>query len=86
MATVRAKFKASSKEEFPNWDIAEPNLSNVKLEPVVRGSPENNQFFKATPSGSLVLGGIRKSAADLLEVGKEYYIDFTPAVNPEATE
>lgn len=40
---------------------------------------ENTKFWKASPSGKLDLGCINLEAANALELGKEYYIDFTPA-------
>lgn len=36
-------------------------------------------FWNASPSGSLELGCINLVAADRFELGKEYYLDFTPA-------
>lgn len=38
-------------------------------------SPENKEFFKWTPSGSLSVGVY---SDDRFEVGKEYYLDITP--------
>jgi hypothetical protein len=47
--------------------------------PVYIGSPENEQFFKCTPGGSLTFNVLNTAAAEKFEVGKEYYLDFTPA-------
>ena len=47
--------------------------------PVLQGSPENTEFFKYTPSGRLEFSGIK---ADGFEVGEEYYLDLSLAVQP----
>jgi hypothetical protein len=39
-------------------------------------SPENAEFFAATPTVEMRLGTIRD---DHFQVGQEYYVDFTPA-------
>lgn len=43
------------------------------------GSPENKQFYKWTPSGSIILSTINPNAAKEFAEGKEYYVDFTVA-------
>lgn len=70
---VRAKFKVSSITKY------EGDCLNVKLQPVCTGSEENKQFWKYTPSGSIELSINNTEASKQFEVGKEYYIDFTPA-------
>lgn len=42
-------------------------------------SPENDAFFQATPSGNITLYIKSEVAAALFDVGKAYYVDFTPA-------
>lgn len=73
--SVRAKMKC---------DGVEPSGANdgggtVRLYPVINGSPENEQFYKYTPGGNLILSTINKAAFDQFEVGKEYYVDVSPA-------
>lgn len=68
---VRAKFKVES--VGPNGYAHE-----VKLTPVTTGSEENESFFAATPGGSIVMSVVKEDTANLFEVGKEYYVDFTP--------
>lgn len=70
---VRAKFIVDkvSKTRFDHHEI--------ELSPVTSGSEENKNFFKWTPFGKIVLGCINTDAVNQFEVGKEYYIDFTPA-------
>jgi hypothetical protein len=43
---------------------------------------ENARFTKATPWGQIKLGIDNPAALERFEVGKEYYVDFTPAVQP----
>lgn len=51
----------------------------VQLAPVIDGSKENAEFYKYTPSGSLILSTINQAAFDQFAFGKEYYIDISPA-------
>lgn len=66
---VRAKFKCIEKSES----------GQVKMEVVCGGSPENDSFFKYTPSGQLTIGTVNEAALGQFEVGKAYYLDFSPA-------
>lgn len=72
MSTVRAKFKVT---EVSQTEYGE----RIKLSPVTGGSPENESFFKWTPSGSIEMGTINTDAAKAFEVGKSFYVDFTTA-------
>jgi hypothetical protein len=69
---VRAKFKITSKTESIDG-------FNVLMSPVTSGSKENEEFFKFTPGGQITIGTVNPVAAAQLEVGKEYYVDFTKA-------
>jgi hypothetical protein len=73
--SVRAKFTCIAKE---NGDTEAEG--SVKLEPVTKSedNDENNQFFKYTPWGSIEIGIVNDAAFAQFEVGKEYYVDFTP--------
>ena len=44
------------------------------------GSEENKEFFKWTPGGTVQFNVMNLAAAANFEIGKEYYLDFTPAV------
>lgn len=72
--TVRAKFHVNSITQHDGGFI------EIKASPVMSGSEENKAFWAATPSGQLVLG-IKSTmpAAQSFEVGRDYYLDFTPA-------
>lgn len=72
---TRAKFYVFSKTEFTDgWQVV--------LQPVTKTSPENETFWRYTPSGKLEMF-VRKEAGNLFEVGKEYYLDFTPAIEAQ---
>lgn len=43
------------------------------------GTPENQRFSKATPSGSIEMLVDNPEALKQFEIGKSYYLDFTPA-------
>ncbi len=47
--------------------------------PVYTGSEENKQFFKYTPGGVVQFNIVNSETADKFEIGKEYYVDFSPA-------
>ncbi len=81
-ATVRAKFHVASKTTRPgckNPDGSPSVLTDVELMPVYGNSVENKAFFASTPTGSIKLGIVNQAASDALVLGKEYYVDFTPA-------
>lgn len=43
------------------------------------GTPENERYNTATPSGTLSITITNPAVVDFLEVGKAYYLDFTQA-------
>lgn len=71
---VRAKFKCVANEASDT-----EGCRNIRLDAVMSGSPENEQFFRFTPSGQLTLAVVNPAAAEQLLVGQEYYLDLTPA-------
>lgn len=89
---VRAKFKVTmitrheSNKSVRNEDgsySSEPSeVRSIHMSPVYgNGDPahENTKFWEATPSGHLELGCANLEAAQAFELGKEYYVDFSPA-------
>lgn len=70
---TRAKFYVFSKTVFSGSEYVQ-----VVLQPVTSGSSENDNFFKWTPSGKLEMN-LKTEVAELFEVGKSYYLDFSPA-------
>ncbi len=76
--SVRAKFYVSSLKQTKMGMGSEVGTV-IELYPVMNGSDENKEFYKYTPSGKLELGTVNEEAAKQFEIGKEYYVDFTPA-------
>lgn len=75
--SVRAKFYVTAVERTKGYNGKE--LSTIKLNPVTSGSDENKKFYDASPCGNIHLGTVNPEAANQFELGKEYYVDFTPA-------
>lgn len=79
MAT-RAKFKCNGITSH-DWGVSldlspvMPAYKDGKVDP----DDENSKFFKASPSGKIELSVVNPEAAAQFEVGKEYFVDFTPA-------
>ena len=42
-------------------------------------TPENKEFFAATPSGEARFWTVNKAAQDFFDVNEEYYVTFTKA-------
>ena len=79
---VRAKFTVVGIERTKHWDKSKGEVQTIKLTPVMGapgGTDENSRFFDATPSGRIELGTVNEDAAKAFELGKAYYVDFTPA-------
>lgn len=81
MGKVRAKFFCSQKGEAASTQGTSDlnKWVNIMLNPVHGNNEENAQFFKNTPNGRIELSVVNPAAAAQFEVGKEYYVDFTPA-------
>jgi hypothetical protein len=69
---VRAKVRCNEKtgNEVKFSTVYEPDASK---------DTENARFTKATPWGDIRMGIDNPAAINQFEVGKEYYVDFTPA-------
>lgn len=52
--------------------------ATVKLRPVYSDSEENKTWSKYTPSGDVTMSITNPPAAAAFEVGRDYYVDFTP--------
>jgi len=55
----------------------------VLFSPVISGSDENDEFYKWTPGGELVLDIVRLELCEKFNVGEEYYVDVTPCTEAE---
>lgn len=73
---VRAKFTCYQVTKYRSGWGEYPYHYTYKFQAVSNGSEENKKFFAATPSGSVELTALN---AELFEVGKDYYLDFSPA-------
>lgn len=75
---VRAKFTCQS--FTASYDSERKcELRSVKLTPVTGGSEDNDKFYRWTPGGEINLQVLNPTAWQAFEVGKEYFIDFSPA-------
>lgn len=72
MSEVISKFKCDSVTHTLSG-------GEVKLSPVVSGSPENETFFKFTPYGEFRVGTVNETALGLFAPGDEYYVTIRKA-------
>lgn len=87
--TVRAKFRCESITHLIGqwYDREQGNhvdapMRTVVMSPVYGNNDpnhENTKFWQASPSGRLELQVVNAEAVEQFEVGKEYYLDLTPA-------
>lgn len=69
--SVRAKFKCHS-------ILVHEAGRTVKFGAVVNDSDENKSWSKWTPSGDLTMSITNPDAYEQFEVGKCYFLDFSP--------
>lgn len=72
---VRAKFKLSEVTQYDYNNSRKYVFSAIQD----KSTPENEQFTKYTPSGKLEIQVDNPAVHDAFQVGKFYYLDFTPA-------
>lgn len=92
--TVRAKFKVErfeitqykrKKDEKLPWtddNVETMEMRTIIMNPVYGNSDpehENTKFWKYSPSGELKLGVVNQEVWPHFQLGKEMYLDFTPA-------
>lgn len=78
-ASVRAKFKVS---QITKHDVGSGGVSEtVKLLPVYgnQHGDANKDWSKYTPTGEITMGITLEGAVGKFELGKSYFVDFTPA-------
>jgi len=73
---TRCKFVCTQVIKQKHWDKTKDMIYAAKFQIVTSGSPENQEYFSATPTGILELG---VSDKDLFVPGQEYYLDITAA-------
>jgi hypothetical protein len=78
---VRAKMRCTektSRTSASNYGEAKPvDTEEITLRPVV--GPGNEAWSRWTPSGEVKLTINNPAAVAQFEVGKDYFVDFTPA-------
>lgn len=75
--SVRAKIRLQSITEHA-WN---PNAKTLKFDAQYDTSiPEDQRFFKATPSASFEMQVDNPAALEQFKIGEYYYVDFTPAL------
>ena len=80
MSPVRAKFVVVSLTKQTMWNGSTNEIgTTIKMIPVMNDSEENKQFYRYTPGGLVELGTVNADTAKVFEIGKQYYLDFTPA-------
>lgn len=88
--SVRAKFTlnavTTTDHQFGGDIVAGDPVKTIKGSKTLSftavyddGTPENQRFNKATPSGSLQMSVDNEEALKQFQLGKSYYLDFTPA-------
>lgn len=75
---VRAKFRCMNVEQKPNGNPDQVYIE-VRFIPVWEQDGVNKQWSMATPSGELKMAITNPAATDWFEMGKEYFLDITPA-------
>lgn len=71
---VRAKFRLAEVTSFGNTGMQKFKFSAVQDTSI----PEDAQFTKYTPSGTLEMSVDNPPAQAQFKVGDYYYLDFTP--------
>jgi len=73
---VRAKFWVS---EVNHKHVgAGSTFVEVKMSPVYDDGGANKTWSKATPQGQIIMGITNQEAVEQFEIGKSYFVDFTP--------
>lgn len=73
--SVRAKMRVVRRSEV-DWATF---VRVVVLQAVYGDGTENKSWSEATPSGQIELTITNPAAHEQFKLGKEYFVDFTPA-------
>lgn len=78
-ATTRAKFRVSGVEFNQYQGPTAPKITLMAVSPAIGApdSPENKSFWNATPQGQITITISNPAAAEVFELGKDYYVDFS---------
>jgi len=82
--SVRAKFRVDGIErtrssKYEGGKSIPIEVQTIRMTPVCGDGEENKKFFASTPWGEIKLGTVNAEAAKQFDLGKEYFVDFTPA-------
>lgn len=83
--TVKAKFFVTEIKYLSNGHPEESQAAQVKLAPVFGNlagngdNDENAMWSKYTPQGEISMTINNPDAVEVFEIGKPYYVEFTPA-------
>jgi hypothetical protein len=78
--SVRAKFKVQKHTETKWGALEGQSTIEVEMGAVYgKDGTENATWSKATPMGTIKMTITNLDAVAQLEIGKEFYVDFTPA-------
>lgn len=75
--TVRAKFRCNFIGHLPT-SRPEDVCVSVTLNAVYDDGKANREWSKYTPSGEVKMFITNPAAIENFDLGKEYYLDFTP--------
>jgi hypothetical protein len=86
MGRVRAKMAVNEIRRY-RGGVRNPDtgqyesveMQAVKMNAVAGGSPEDNTFAQATPAATLDISITNPETVGFFELGKSYYVDFTPS-------
>lgn len=77
--SIRAKFRVIEKNNRASYQKDGKPTCVVVLAAVYGDTPENKTWAAATPNGRVEMNIDNPAAYDAFELGKEYFLDFTPA-------
>lgn len=78
---VRGKFQVT-KVASMNWSQTAKEITFAAIYDTT--TEEKRRYSKATPSGSITMTVDNLPAAEALELGKYFYVDFTPVEEASA--
>lgn len=76
---VRAKFRCMSIQHIHTGN-PDASVANIALSPVWEQEGVNRTWSQATPQGKLEMTITNAEAIDAFELGREYFLDISPAV------
>ncbi len=75
---VRAKFMVMEIKHVHTYTPGD-TCATIVMQPVYDNGKANKDWAKYTPSGKLEMTVTNPKAIEAFNIGKEYYLDFSPA-------